>query len=109
MNRQTFVERLRAWAARADNEVAFSAGTAKRTWQGEAEVLRATANVAISSGGAPQTPGALRAQLIADRQKTLKEWEEATDPDEVAFLSGQTTAYDLVLTLLKDADLQWVA
>ncbi len=66
MDRQAFIERLRAWAGRADNEVTHSVGTAQVAWQGQAGVLRALASVVASGSGSD--PATLRKQIIADRQ-----------------------------------------
>ena len=107
MNRQLFIDRLRAWAARADNEVAESKGTSKHTWQGQADVLRATASVVASGSGINNDPATLRTQLIADRQKSLTVWEHEDNPKAVAEHSGEVAAYDLILTLLNDVDLRW--
>ncbi len=107
MNRQTFIDRLRTWAARAENEVAESKGIGKHTWQGQASVLRATASVVASGGSLNADPEILRKQLIADRQKSLTAWEHADDPNAVAELSGEVAAYELILTLLKDVENGW--
>jgi hypothetical protein len=103
MNRQQFADRLRAWAARAENEVSYSLGTAQLTWQGQLEVLRATA--AVVAGGT--TPDALRHRIIADRQEALSAWQAETDPDEVAINAGRVQGYELVLELLQDAGHDW--
>ncbi len=109
MNRLQFIDRLRAWAARADNEVAESHGTARLAWQGQASVLRATASVASSGANENNAPDALRRQIIADRQKAYDAWTAEKDPDRVALLSGQIQGYELILTLLADASDSWAA
>jgi len=103
VNRQTFIERLRAWAVRADNEAAESFDTAKLAWQGQAGVLHALANV-VASGSGGNDPAALRQQIIVERQKVLDAWNEDRDPVRAAGLSGEVQGYELVLDLLADVD-----
>lgn len=109
MNRQLFVDRLRAWAARAENEVAYSEGTGKIAWQGQAGVLRATASVVASGSTTNNDPAALRRQLLADRQKALVTWEHDDDPAAAAMHSGEVAAYELILTLLRDVGERWAS
>jgi hypothetical protein len=109
MNRQMFVDRLRAWATRAENEVAYSEGTGKITWQCQASVLRATASVVASGSATNSDPVALRKQLIADRQKALMAWEQTTDAATAAGHSGEVAAYELIITLLRDVGERWSA
>jgi hypothetical protein len=101
VDRQTFIDRLRAWAARADSEVTHSLGTAQIAWQGQAGVLRALANVAATANTDPAT---LRKQIIADRQKTLAAWNGEREEADAALFTGETQAYELVLDLLSDVD-----
>ncbi len=103
MNRQMFIDRLRAWAMRADNEVVESVGTAKLAWQGQANVLHALANV-VASGSGGNDPAALRQQIINERAKVLDAWNAERDPVRAAPYSGEVQAYELVLDLLKDVD-----
>jgi hypothetical protein len=102
MNRQTFIERLRAWAVRADHEAAESFDTARLAWQGQAGVLHALANVVASGSGTD--PAALRKQIIFERQKVLDAWNQDRDPVRAARLSGEVQGYELALDLLKDVD-----
>jgi microcystin degradation protein MlrC len=107
VNRQTFIDRLRAWAMRADHEAVESDGTARLAWQGQADVLHALASVvAAGSGGAD--PAVLRQQIIFDRQKALAAWNEDRDPVRVAPIAGAVQGYELVLDLLQDVD-SWSA
>jgi len=101
MDRQTFIDRLRAWAARADDEVIYSHGTAQVAWQGQGSVLRALASVVATGNIAP---AALRLQIIADRQKTLAAWNAERDVEHAARFTGEVQGYELVLELLTDAD-----
>ena len=107
MNRQAFVSRLRAWAARADHETIESRGTARVTWRGQANVLHAVANVAVGGVQDQNTPKMLRLQIIADRQKTLGIWDRETDEEKAAEYTGMVQGYDLILELLKDATEHW--
>jgi hypothetical protein len=100
MTRQTFIDRLRAWAARADHETAESVGLGRFTWQGQASVLDALAHTALGSSDAES----LRAQIIGDRQKVLAAWNTTKDPAEAARLAGETQGYELALELLADVD-----
>lgn len=110
MNRQAFIERLRAWAARADNEVVYAhTEEDKRTWLGNSGVLHAVANVAAAGASDRTDPRTLRLQLIADRQKVLGEWNAQRDSLEAATFTGEAQAYELILDLLKDADESWAA
>jgi hypothetical protein len=107
VNRQTFIDRLRAWAMRADTEAVESEGTARLAWQGQANVLHALASgIASGSGGAD--PATLRKQIIFDRQKALTAWNADRDPVRVAPISGEVQGYELVLDLLEDVD-SWAA
>jgi hypothetical protein len=101
VDRQTFIDRLRAWAGRADSEVTHSYGTAQAAWQGQASVLRALANVAATG---TTDPAALRKQIIAERQKTLAAWNDVRDEAPAAVLTGEVQGYELVLDLLRDVD-----
>ncbi len=103
MNRQTFIERLRVWAVRADHEAAESFDTAKLAWQGQAGVLHALANV-VASGNGGNDPADLRKQIIFERQKVLDAWNQDRDPVRAAGLSGEVQGYELVLDLLKEVD-----
>ncbi len=109
MTRQLFVDRLRAWAARAESEVAYSKGYEKIAWQGQAAVLRATASVAATGSATDAGPAALRRQLLADRQKALAAWEAAKDEADASLHSGETAGYDLILALLSDNGERWAS
>jgi hypothetical protein len=101
-----FIDRLRAWAQRADNEVDESVGTGKLAWQGQAAVLHALTNVAASGGDANE-PQILRQQIISDRQKALTAWNAERDPAKAAIFTGEVQAYELVLDLLAEVE-AWV-
>ncbi|HKD75247.1 MAG TPA: hypothetical protein VKB76_07115 [Ktedonobacterales bacterium] len=109
MTRQMFVDRLRAWAARAENEVAYSKGYEKIAWQGQSAVLRATASVAAAGSAIDTGPAALRRQLLADRQKALAAWEAADNEADASLHSGETAGYDLILALLSDNNERWAS
>jgi hypothetical protein len=51
----------------------------------------------------------VRQRLIDDREAARRAWEAIKDQRQVAALSGEVAAYDLVLTLLKDARRTWSA
>ena len=107
LSQQQFVERLRAWAARADNEVAETYGANKQSWQGQASVLRSVAIVVASGDAARNTPVALRLQFIADRNKAQAAWEQETDAFMLAQHAGEVQGYELILNLLQDVEVDW--
>lgn len=105
MTRQALIERLRAWAQRADNEAAYSTGRPQLTWQGQASVLHG-----MAGAGVGDDVGALRLQIIADRQKAITAWEHAIgDEAAIAQYAGEVQGYDLILELLADQADRWDA
>ncbi len=105
---EQFQERLRAWSARAAHEVINSDGAIAASWRGQQRVLGDVA-MYMEGEGARYTPTQLRLRLIDDREAARRAWEATKDPHQVATLSGEVAAYDLVLTLLKDAGRAWSA
>jgi hypothetical protein len=105
---EQFQDRLRAWSARAAHEVVNSDGMIAESWRGQQRVLGAIA-MFMEGEGARYTPSQLRLRLIDDREAARRAWEATRDKRQVAALSGEVAAYDLVLTLLKDAGRAWSA
>jgi len=105
---EQFQDRLRAWNARAAHEVVNSDGDIAESWRGQQRVLGAVA-MSMEGEGARYTPPQLRQRLIDDREAVRRAWEATKDPHQAAALAGEVAAYDLVMTLLKDAGRAWSA
>ncbi len=105
---EQFQERLRSWSARAAHEVIHSDGAIADSWRGQQRILGDVA-MYMEGEGARYTPAQLRLRLIDDREAARRAWEAAKDGRQVAVLSGEVAAYDLILTLLKDAGRTWSA
>src|SRR5215469_10497886 len=103
---EQFQDRLRAWNARAAHEVINSDGDIAESWRGQQRVLGAVA-MSMEGEGARYTPTQLRQRLIDDREAVRRDWEAAKDRRQASALSGEVAAYDLVMTLLKDAGRAW--
>lgn len=103
---EQFQERLRVWSARAAHEVVNSDGAIAESWRGQQRVLGAVA-MYMEGEGARYTPTQLRQRLIDDREAARRAWEATRGTGQVAALSGEVAAYDLILTLLKDAGRAW--
>ena len=101
-----FQERLRVWSARAAHEAINSDGAIAESWRGQQRVLGAAASYMEGEGGR-FSPTQVRQRLIGDREAVRRTWEATNDPHQVAALSGEVAAYDLILTLLKDAGRAW--
>ncbi len=102
MNRTYAVERLRAWAARAQSE-AQEADTRENilNWQGQAQVLGDVATF-LASPGAQMDDEKIWKQIVADRSRALANWEREQEGPEAMFYSGLVAGYDVVLTTLTD-------
>ena len=106
LSREQFQDRLRVWSARAAHEVVNSDGDIAASWQGQQRVLGAAA-MYMEGEGARYAPTQVRQRLIDDREAVRRDWEATKDKREAAGLSGEVAAYDLILTLLKDAGRAW--
>ena len=89
MNRQQFIQQLRSWAARAASETTYSLDTGKITWQSNADVLRATAEMLASGANPLVTLASFRKQVIGDRLKSIQEWESTSSPQAAAQYAGE--------------------
>jgi hypothetical protein len=105
---EQFQDRLRAWNARAAHEVVNSDGDIAESWRGQQRVLGAVA-MSMEGEGARYTPTQLRQRLADDREAVRRAWEATRDRRQAAALAGELAAYDLVMTLLKDAGRAWSA
>ncbi len=110
MTKEQVIERLRVWATRAQSE-AQQADTAEDVvnWTGQAQVLGSVAAF-LAAQGAQLDPAGVRLQVVNDRQKSIRAWEQAHDDERaLARYAGEVTGYDLALALLKDAGPSWAA
>ena len=102
MKTEQAIERLRAWALRAQDE-AEHADTRDNTlnWQGQAQVLSGTAT--YLSGQAGQADESIMwKQVVSDRQQALAAWEKEQAGPRAMFYSGMVAGYDVALTILAD-------
>ncbi len=104
MNREQTIERMRAWARRAQSE-AQNADTRADTlnWRGQAQALNGVASF-LGEQGVQLDDFAIWAQVVADREKSLLAWNEAQEGPEVPLYAGQVAGFDVALTALKDVD-----
>lgn len=110
MTREQVIERLRVWAARAQNEInEADRASDQLNWTGQAQILGGTAEF-LAGQGAQLGPARVRLQLISGRQKALAAWDLArTNDHDLALHAGEVAGYDLALTLLKDLGEVWPA
>lgn len=102
MTREQTVERLNAWATRAQHE-AFQADTRDdaQSWQGQAQVLASVARYVASQD--PQTADTIiYRNVVADRSRSLSEWMSREGGIESAIYAGAVAGYDVALTALRD-------
>lgn len=102
MNREHAIDRLSAWAARAQRE-AEEADTRDDilNWQGQAQVLGSTATF-LAGPGANQADSVIWKQVVADRQSALASWEREQYGEQAMFHAGRVAGYDVALTILTD-------
>jgi len=102
VTRQETIERLRAWAARAQRE-AQEADTMQNAqhWQGQAQVLGSVANFLAGQGPEVDDKTIWR-RVVAERERILAEWLARQETPEAAFYAGAVAGYDTALTSLKD-------
>lgn len=102
--REQTIQRLRAWMQRAQSEAQYADTRADMlNWQGQVEALGSVASF-LDNQGAQLTDLAIWAQVVADREKALANWEAQQTGPEVAFFAGQVAGYDLAITALPDVD-----
>ena len=102
MNRQQAIERLRIWAARAQQE-AQEADTQENLlhWQGQAQVLSSVATF-LSGAGAQANDDQLWKQIVSDRSAALAAWEREQGGAEAMYYAGMVSGYDIAVTALTD-------
>lgn len=104
MNREQTIERLRAWARRAQSEAQYADTRADElNWRGQAQALNGVASF-LAEQGAQLDDFAIWSQVVADREKGRLAWLEAEDSPEVPLYAGQVAGFDVALTALKDVD-----
>ena len=103
-NRAATIERLRAWARRAQSEAQY-ADTRENTlnWQSQAQVLNSVASF-LADQGAQMSDFDVWEQVVADRSNSLAAWQAQQEGPEVATYAGEVAGYDVALTALKDVD-----
>ncbi len=104
MNREQTVERLRAWARRAQSEAQYADTRDDRLkWQGQAQALSGVASLLVEQG-AQLSDFEIWTQVVSDREKSLTAWKERQSGPEINTYAGQMAGYDVALTALKDVD-----
>ena len=104
MNREQTVERLRAWARRAQSEAQYADTRDDRLkWQGQAQALSGVASL-LGEQGAQLSDFEIWSQVVSDREKSLTAWKERQSGPEINTYAGQMAGYDVALTALKDVD-----
>jgi hypothetical protein len=102
VNRDHAIERLRVWAARAQQEAEY-ADTMEDTlnWQGQAQVLSSTATY-LSGPGAQADDSIIWKQVVADREGAIVAWEKQQEGPQAMYAAGTVAGYDVALTILAD-------
>ena len=104
MNREQTVERLRAWARRAQSEAQYADTREDRLkWAGQAQALAGVASL-LSEQGADMSDFDIWTQVVSDREKCLASWKQQQSGSEINTFAGQMAGYDVALTALKDVD-----
>lgn len=102
VDREAVVERLRAWAARAQRE-AMEADTREDilNWQAQAQVLSSVANLLADQGGGSEDLQ-IWTRVVTDRSKSLAAWLAQPEGPEASAYAGEVAGYDVALTALRD-------
>lgn len=104
MNREQTVERLRAWARRAQSEAQYAdTREARLKWQGQAQALSGVASL-LAEQGAQLSDFDIWTHAVSDREKALAAWKETQSGLDINTYAGQMEGYDVALTALKDVD-----
>ncbi|HEU0028867.1 MAG TPA: hypothetical protein VFQ25_17310 [Ktedonobacterales bacterium] len=104
MNREQTLERLRAWARRAQSEAQYADTREDRLkWQGQAQALSGVASLLAEQGG-QKSDFDIWSQVVYDREKSLAAWQERQSGPDINMYAGQMAGYDVALTALKDVD-----
>jgi hypothetical protein len=102
MTRDEIIGRLRAWAARAQNE-AVQADTRDNIlqWQAQAQVLSSVANF-LADAGSDIDDEQIWLRVVSDRSKSLAAWLAEPEGPAAAHYAGEVAGYDVALTTLRD-------
>lgn len=102
VNWQQATERLRVWAARAQQE-AEEADTRENMlhWQGQAQVLSSVATF-LGGPGAQANDSQIWKQVVADRSAALAAWEREQEGPEAMYYAGMVAGYNIAATALTD-------
>ncbi|HEX8996791.1 MAG TPA: hypothetical protein VF812_12245 [Ktedonobacterales bacterium] len=104
MNREQTIDRMRAWARRAQSEAQHADTRADAlNWRGQAQALDGVASF-LSEQGAQLDDFAVWSQVVSDREKSRLSWVEMKAGPDVAFYAGQLAGFDTAMTALKDVD-----
>ena len=104
VSRAATIERLRAWARRAQSEAQYADTRANTlNWQAQAQVLNSVASF-LSDQGAQMSDFNVWDQVVSDRSKSLAAWQAQQEGPQVAIYAGEVAGYDVALTTLKDVD-----
>jgi hypothetical protein len=103
VTREQAIERLQAWAARAQSEAQF-ADTSDNAlqWQGQGQVLASVAT--FLAGTAMQlSDDQVWQQVISDRSAAIAAWDRTQEGPEAMLYAGMVAGYDIALTTLADS------
>jgi hypothetical protein len=102
VTREETVERVRAWAKRAQHE-ALEADTWENSqhWQAQSQVLGSVASF-LGNQGPDVRDEVIWRSVVVDRERALAEWMAHPETRESAFFAGAVAGYDVALTALKD-------
>jgi hypothetical protein len=104
MNREQTIERMRAWARRAQSEAEYADTRADAlNWRGQAQALNGVASF-LGEQGAQLDDFAIWSRVVADREQARLTWIEMQEGPEVPLYAGQVAGFDVALTALKDVD-----
>jgi len=104
MNREQTIERIRAWARRAQSEAQHADTRADMLqWRGQAQALNGVASF-LAEQGALMDDFDIWSQVVSDREKGRLAWLEAQNGPDVPLYAGQVAGFDVALTALKDVD-----
>ena len=102
MTHEEAINRLRAWAARAQQE-AMNADTRANilNWQAQAQGLGSVANF-LADQGAEMDELQLWTRIVADRGKSMAAGLAHPEGLEADFYAGEVAGYDVALTVIRD-------
>lgn len=100
MNLEQTIQRLRIWAARAQNEAQEADTQADRLqWQAQAQVLAGVANF-LADQGQRMDELQIWTRVVADREEAMAAWFGHQGGPDAQYYSGAVAGYDVALTAL---------